>query len=173
MPAIATIAGLGIDAFIRQTSVPRVLRLSVTVLLIGLGAVCAQDMRSLHPYEYLYFNRASGGLRRQADRFETDYWGLSYREAFDWVVHNVDLGGVKAIHVSACNINGPLRYYREQWNARRFVVEDQVERAQISLAMLRGECSDVSGTILHAVQRQGVPLTFIRRRQPSGLHSRH
>jgi hypothetical protein len=123
-------------------------------------------MRQLHPYEYIYFNRLSGGLRRQANRFETDYWGLTYREGFDWVIRNVDPGHSRKITVAACNANSQLRYFRTRmWRARRFIVEDRSEHAQIHLGMLRGECRDVPGTIIHSVERLGVPLMYVRQRE--------
>jgi hypothetical protein len=169
MPALAALAGLAIDGFIGIPRIPRAIRLAMVASLIGIGSVTVYDMWSLHPYQYVYFNRLSGGLRYQADRFETDYWGLTYREGFDWVVHNVAIGpSRKKIRVAACNANGQLRYYRTRWGALRFVVEEKSERAEINLGMLRGECRDIPGTIIHTVVRQGVPLSYVRRRE-SGL----
>jgi hypothetical protein len=40
---------------------------------------------SLHPYEYIYYNRFIGGVDGAANRFELDYWGTSYREAAEYV----------------------------------------------------------------------------------------
>jgi len=164
IPALATLAGLAIDSFIDLTRIPRSIKTAIIACLVTAGAVTAYDMRSLHPYQYIYFNRLSGGLRRQANRFETDYWGLSYREGFDWVVHNVDPGRSRTVRVAACNINAPLRYYRRRWKATRFVVEEKLEQAQITIAMLRGECRGASGTVIHTVQREGIPLSYVRRR---------
>jgi hypothetical protein len=39
----------------------------------------------LHPYEYIYYNSFIGGTNGAAERFELDYWGISYREAADYV----------------------------------------------------------------------------------------
>ena len=164
LPPMAVLTGLAIDGFIGCATIPRAIRALAVVLILGTGAVSIYDMRGLHPYEYIYFNRLSGGLRHQASRFETDYWGLSYREAFEWVVRRFN--GARSIHVTACNINGPLRYYRDKWNVPRFVVEERAEQSQISIAMLRGECRDMPGTVIHTVEREGVPLAFVRRRAP-------
>ncbi len=40
---------------------------------------------SLHPYEYIYYNRFSGGVDGAANHFDLDYWGVSYREAAEYV----------------------------------------------------------------------------------------
>ncbi len=166
MPALATLAGLAIDSFIGSARIAKAIRLTMLALLIGIGAVTVHDMRSLHPYEYIYFNRLSGGLRRQATRFETDYWGLTYREGFDWVVRHLGPGQRKKVSVAACNVNDQLKYYCERWKwpARHFVVEEQPDQAQVHLAILRGECRDAPGTVIHTVERQGVPLLYVRRR---------
>jgi hypothetical protein len=39
----------------------------------------------LHPYEYIYYNSFIGGMDGAQDRFELDYWGISYREAAEYV----------------------------------------------------------------------------------------
>jgi hypothetical protein len=45
-----------------------------------------------HPYENVYFNRLAGRSMAQIkDRFDLDYWGLSYRNALEYVVdHDPD-----------------------------------------------------------------------------------
>ena len=40
---------------------------------------------SLHPYEYIYYNRFVGGMDGAQGRFEADYWVTSYREAAGYV----------------------------------------------------------------------------------------
>jgi hypothetical protein len=39
----------------------------------------------LHPYEYIYYNSFVGGMNGAAERFELDYWGISYREAAEYM----------------------------------------------------------------------------------------
>ncbi len=40
---------------------------------------------SLHPYEYIYYNSFIGGVNGAYDRYDLDYWGISYREAAEYV----------------------------------------------------------------------------------------
>jgi hypothetical protein len=49
-------------------------------------------MINIHLYEYIYFNRLSGGLIGAYNRYETEYWGLSLREAMEWVNQNSKTG---------------------------------------------------------------------------------
>jgi hypothetical protein len=38
-----------------------------------------------YPYEYIYYNSFIGGIDGAQGRFELDYWGISYREAAEYV----------------------------------------------------------------------------------------
>jgi hypothetical protein len=164
MPVMAVLAGLAIDAVVANMRLPSVLRLAVAVLAVGLASLTLHDIWVLHPYEYVYFNRLSGGLRRQGARFETDYWGASYREGFDWVVHHIDPDSSKRVVVAACEGDNQLRYYRAQWNVRRFQVPKKPAQAEIFLSTRRSACGSDNGELLYTVEREGVPLLFVRRR---------
>lgn len=39
-----------------------------------------------HPYENVYFNALAGDPRTLRQRFDLDYWGLSYKQAIDYVL---------------------------------------------------------------------------------------
>jgi len=40
---------------------------------------------SLHPYEYVYYNNAIGGVRGAFRNYELDYWTTSYKEATEYI----------------------------------------------------------------------------------------
>ena len=51
-----------------------------------LGPVFYQ-MAKLHPYENVYFNRLAGrDMQEVKQRFDLDYWGLSYREGLEYIL---------------------------------------------------------------------------------------
>ena len=54
--------------------------ISVLILLPGVLAI-----RQLHPYEYIYYNELTGGVRGAHRRFEMDYWVTGFREAMEHV----------------------------------------------------------------------------------------
>jgi len=65
------------------------------VLLISVNLFqTAGFMLRNHPYQYIYFNELIGGAKGAKDRFEMDFYGLSYREGFEYV--------------AKANPNGPL-----------------------------------------------------------------
>ncbi len=56
------------------------------VVVVSLGSTAATMIKH-HPYQNVYFNALTGGDRAQIrTRFEMDYWGLSYREALEYVL---------------------------------------------------------------------------------------
>lgn len=51
-------------------------------LLIAAGLVIPlADLVRLHPYQYAFFNRASGGIRMADANYTLDYWGLAFKQA--------------------------------------------------------------------------------------------
>jgi hypothetical protein len=89
LPAIAAIAAAAI-AWLYQMLRPRMAKLALVAGLIVLALPIGVDMVQLHPYEYVYFNRAFGGLPSASGRFETDYYGLSMPEAVTWLNQHRD-----------------------------------------------------------------------------------
>lgn len=79
LPAFAVLGGIGavhlaglLDRFVRPLGT-----VAVSVfLLCALPAVIG-----MHPYQYAFYNRFAGEKRTLHERFETDYWLTSYREA--------------------------------------------------------------------------------------------
>jgi hypothetical protein len=43
-------------------------------------------MIQYHPHQYAYFNFLAGGKIGQ--KFDLDYWGLSYRDSLEYIVNN-------------------------------------------------------------------------------------
>jgi hypothetical protein len=44
-------------------------------------ALPVAGMVRLHPYEYVWFNQISGGVRAAQSRYMLDYWGLAFEQA--------------------------------------------------------------------------------------------
>jgi 4-amino-4-deoxy-L-arabinose transferase-like glycosyltransferase len=70
-----------------------------SALLLSLSPVFA-FMVANHPLEHLYFNRFAGrDMAAVKQRFELDYWGLSYRQALELIVRS-DWRPVIRLHVA-------------------------------------------------------------------------
>src|SRR5262249_55139707 len=165
-PLLAALAGVAISAFIAAERIPLMVRAGgLTVLCIS-AAMTIIDVIKLHPYEYAYFNRTFGGLAAAQGRFETDFWGASYKEGFEWVVNDSRTSRVP-LRVASCNesSNERLEYYRQEWPgvSDRIVVVSPDAHPDIFLESTRRYlCTNVDGPVIHTVSRVGVPLLYVR-----------
>lgn len=171
IPFIAVMAGVGIVGFMRSGSVPRRLRQAAGALLVALGLVTVADAVQLHPYQYVYFNRIlAGGLPGAVDRYDTDYWGASYKEGVEWLVENYPTEELeKRVRVSAFAVHVPLKYYLARSElGGRFRVVRQGQRPHLVFAPTAYRYHEqIPGRIVHTVERQGAPLLhIIEPRQP-------
>jgi 4-amino-4-deoxy-L-arabinose transferase-like glycosyltransferase len=159
IPPLAVLAVAGIEWGLRP-AVPLALRAVIAGLAVVAAALTAVDMNVLHPYESLYFNRVvAGGLPGVSGRFETDYWGLSYREALEWVVNNVP---GQDIRIANCSNALQTAYYLHSSAGARFIPVTKEENPDLLLATTRWDCHRRSeARVLHTVQRQGVDLAYV------------
>jgi len=156
LPPLVCVAALGLEWGLRQLRLFWQ-RLAQSTLAALVGLIVFQ-MVSLHPYQYVYFNQMTGGLQAAYLHDETDYWGLSHKEAADWLNANVDDSRVYTVH---------LRYNRymllEHIDPQRFTLTPEAAGADFFVAITRfGFFDDYpDAELLHVVERQGVPLCFI------------
>src|SRR6185503_3501093 len=86
MPILASLAGVAVVTFLASRPRPILVGLAMAALAVS-WLVTLADMRALHPYQTMYFNRlVAGGLGNAWTRYETDYWCLTYKEGTDWLV---------------------------------------------------------------------------------------
>lgn len=96
IPGMAIVTTVGLIWSYQQISQPRFKRWLVGVTLLGV-LIILFDMVTLHPYEYVYFNRVFGGLPAAHWQYETDYWGLSMRKGMEWINQNGKKGAIVAV----------------------------------------------------------------------------
>ena len=170
LPSLTCLAGISLAGFL-QLQINRFIKVgAVMLVMLSIGATVF-DMMKLHPYEYVYFNRLfAGGESSAAQRFETDYWGSSYREGAEWVIKNYRPDSGQAIRVANCEVPFLISYYLEKTEElrRRFVVVPVNANPDIYLAITRWQCDKlIEGKLVHIVQRQGTPLLYIIETQGS------
>ena len=116
----------------------------------------------LHPYEYVYFNQLIGGNRGAEERFETDYWAISYREAAARLVYFLNQEGREAgntYKIGVCYNAPQIVYYLPAY----ITVTADIQEADFFIGLARGECHKMINTDdLFHVERFGVPLTVVK-----------
>ena len=92
-PPMVIAAGLGFDAFAawlgRKSRKRWVEAVGVALPLLLMLPPALHTVRN-HPYEYVYFNELSGGVKKAFGHYELDYYYHSMREATEWVVANAE-----------------------------------------------------------------------------------
>jgi len=164
VPALAVLAGVSIAAFLRSRAAFAIKLLVLGAALFSAG-LTVFDMVDLHPYQYVYFNRlVAGGLESAATRFETDYYGASYREGVLWLIDNYFPPSGGKVRVANSSWRLQTAYYLDKSaEARsRFVPVQPFENPDIYLTTTRWDNQkNMAGRVLHTVTRKGVPLLYI------------
>tara|TARA_B100000003_G_scaffold25412_1_gene20265 strand:+ start:111 stop:500 length:390 start_codon:yes stop_codon:yes gene_type:complete len=69
-----------------------------------------------HPHQYVYFNSFAG--KDIKNKFDMDYWGLSYKENFDYLLENDSSDEILIWNSSAIKIFYPLLSINEKDRTR-------------------------------------------------------
>ena len=163
IPGIAVIVTVSL-IWIYQTISNKKIKLFTFTLIAVLFLQIIFDMISLHPYEYIYFNRISGGLAKARNQYETDYWGLSMREGMEWINKNAS---PNTIVVSSSQLDSSRTFAtpgitvisNQQFEQRE--IEEPfyyIARPRWNLQEKFPDCP-----IVYKVVKQGVPLTIVKK----------
>ena len=164
VPPLAILAGVCF-AKLLMSGLNWPLKTAVSALIMVSAGMTVVDMVQLHPYQYVYFNRIfAGRLNRASQRFETDYWGCSYKEGAEWVIANYRPDTQERIRVANCSDMFLTEYYfdKSELVRQRFESVRDDEDPLIFLATTRSRCHErKKGRVLHVVERQSVPLLYV------------
>jgi Dolichyl-phosphate-mannose-protein mannosyltransferase len=168
LPPLAAVAGLALSRFLGDVRMAVPACAAAFGMLLALFGLVANDMIQLHPYEYVYFNRISGGLPAAHARFETDYWGASYTEALSWLGEQLNADDAGPARVATCNNDEAVKVFmREQPGlARHLTLAAKNTSADVYLSSTRTGCPNVRGRVVHVVERMGVPFLYVLQRRP-------
>ncbi|MBO7646888.1 MAG: tetratricopeptide repeat protein [Bacteroidales bacterium] len=109
-PPMVAAAGWGFDALVRKIeeklaaravgkdqstepkaqAKPLIVNVASVVVLLLLLVGPIRHIIANHPYEYVYFNELSGGVKKAFGNYELDYYYHSTREATEWVMANAE-----------------------------------------------------------------------------------
>ncbi|MFO0582328.1 MAG: glycosyltransferase family 39 protein [Anaeromyxobacter sp.] len=168
LPPLAVLMAAGLVRLLGDAAVPRPARVALGAAVAGSLGLTVVDMVRLHPYQTVYFNRVTvGGLPGAAGRYETDYWGQSYRQAIEDVVRHYRPSG--PVRVADCAAEFLIGYWLgEAQREGPFVLVRYDADPDLLLATPRYRCLPEMGRPIHAVTRMGVPLVTVYERRPRG-----
>ena len=165
LPPLVGVAALTFEWCLRWSE-RKASRLFVPALQVGAGvavAIVVFNLWVLHPYQYVYFNAVSGGLPSAYNRDETDYWGLSHKEAGEWLNEYAATIDPESERVFKVHQRYSRWMLEEALDSEHFEMWQAREGADffVSVTRFNLHTSYPEAKLLHVVERQGVPLCFI------------
>lgn len=87
-PGLAVLAAVGWSKLVEVVKKPS-LKWIALLAFIGTGAPAMIWSFANHPYQYMYFNELTGGVKGANGNYELDYWNQTPRAAMEWVGKNI------------------------------------------------------------------------------------
>ena len=179
-PSMAIAAGLGFDAlaeWARRKSGKCIVGIVCSLIPVCLIIPPAIHTVRNHPYEYVYFNELTGGVKKAFGQYELDYYYHSMREATEWVVANAEpkSDGTKTL-IGSWHIESTKYFLRNdtasfdtrfaRWSQR---YEYDWDYLVIPITGISGEyltsCAFPPKDCVHTVDVDGVPIALVLKRQ--------
>ncbi len=158
LPILGVLAAASALEFFQKYYSSRFGKIVLAFGLLNLLALSSQLAR-LHPYEYVYFNELTGGVKGSAGLFDNDYWGASFKEGVEWLKQNAIQDSKKTYKITGTGSPYQIFYYFSE--NMKWV--DDLKNADYSLSYTRDhkqESVDPS-KVVHVVEREGVPLCYV------------
>ena len=155
LPPIFLMAGVAFEAIKNVKWQAALIVLSLLPGMIGI--------LTLHPYEYIYYNQFVGGVDGAKDRYEMDYWAISYREAAEYV---------NEVASPDANIwvEGPAQLFalfaREDLKIYSSGELERAESYEYVVTFTRYNFDETiypDAEIVHRIERDGATLTVIKK----------
>jgi hypothetical protein len=155
LPPVFLLAGVVFD----QIAAPK-LKAGLILLCLLPGIIGAVR---LHPYEYIYYNSLVGGEAGAFRRFETDYWGTSYRAAAGWLNENAAPGSTVWVdgpaHLVDMYLSKDLKLYSSYEAERADHYDYSVSTSRYNLDLT----SYPDAPVVYEISRDGAILSVIKR----------
>jgi hypothetical protein len=173
IPALMTLAGIGLDAAVTALATRgRLLASGGLAVVTACLLADAVTLVRLHPYEYLSYNPLVGGLEGASRRYDLDYWFASMPEAIRQLeaylrrtepadpsrpapVYSVAVCGERLAFDKTVTLP-QLRFdFKPKWTQSEFF-----------LAPTHMNCDgDLDGKVIGTVRRLGVTIAYIKDRR--------
>jgi hypothetical protein len=136
---------------------------AVALLVPGLLEPLVFQWRS-HPHQAVYFNVFAGGPRGAFGRFEMDYWGVSMREAVQWVGSRA-----RAAEAPLVVSGHPHQLVRDESRRLDLLDYERIEKQKhhLEVILLRGPREDVlelaarPDALYRVTTADGTPLSVV------------
>lgn len=154
---VIIIASFGLQTILNLKQ--KIIRGLVVLFMVINLLMVARQMAILHPYQYIYFNELVGGLPGANGKYDTDYFGASYKEAVEWFNRNIN-DRTKQYKITTTGDPLSLIPYFEKNTS----LHGDCNSADYFISYTRWYLHTVcAGKIVYQVEREGVPLNIIKK----------
>lgn len=177
IPSIAILAGTGLHVSIAVLERRR--RIAAAGALAFVTAWYGWNLSllvQLHPYEYLYYNRAVGGLEGASGRYATDYWvnimPAAVAELEEYLARTERADAAHSPRKYTVAVCGERLSFEKRAHQRlQWIRMQQWERADFFIAPTHMNCDRIlGGKEIVAIKRMGVTIGVVKdRRALTGL----
>ena len=173
IPALAVLAGIGLDAAVTALATRgRLVASGGLAVVTACFLWNAVTLVRLHPYEYLFYNPVVGGLEGASRRYDLDYWFSSMPEALNQLeaylrrtepadasrpaqVYSVAVCGERLSFEKTVTLPQLRWDFKPQWNQSEFFI-----------APTHMNCDgDLDGKVIGTVERLGVIIAYVKDRR--------
>lgn len=113
-----------------------------------------------HPFQNVYFNMLAGSRSDLRQRFEMDYWGLSYKQAIDYILATDPSENIRIFAA-----NSPGRTYIRNMlpydDEARFRIVTSIEEAQYFVTNFRGNPEGYEYPVYYRIVVDGVEIMTV------------
>lgn len=132
----------------------------ITCFFTAYLAMLAAIIIYMHPVESTYFNLVALAVFHPIEnKFERDYWGLSYKQALEYLLH-ADIP--KPVKIKPAN--GPGEWNKlmfTQSQQQQFAFRDSIADADYYMTNYRWDWSRPKGKIVYEINKFGVPVMTV------------
>lgn len=172
VPALATLAGIGLDAAVTVLATRgRLVASGGIALVAACFLVDAVTLVRLHPYEQLFYNPVVGGLAGASRRYDLDYWFSSMPEALNQLeaylrAEPVDAGRPAQVYsVAVCGERLPFEK-TVTLPQLRWDFKPEWDQSEFFIAPTHMNCDgDLDGKVIGTVERLGVTIAYVKDRR--------
>lgn len=133
----------------------------VIIIITGLG-LTGREMVRLHPYQYIYYNSLVGGLKGAYGKYEIDYWGAGFKEAVLWFNKHIYKDGKSYAIATDGNRYSLIPYFKKNTS----ITFNPVAANYMFTFTRWGFFLKLPGKIIYTLEREGVPIIFIKEVNP-------
>ncbi|HEX3115025.1 MAG TPA: glycosyltransferase family 39 protein [Bradyrhizobium sp.] len=173
IPALATLAGIGLDTAATALAMRgRLLASGGLAVVTTCFLWNTVTLVRLHPYEYLFYNKVVGGLEGASRRYDLDYWFSSMPEAINQLeaylrrtepadahrpapVYSVAVCGERLEFEKTVTLPQLRWDFKKEWDQSEFFI-----------APTHMNCDgDLDGKVIGTVERLGVTIAYVKDRR--------